>query len=234
MYFKRLFDEIKSYKNELNHLNNKIESLKLEMQYQQNEYTRQIRQLLEEKENILASVKKSSHNNYVFVNGSNHDARDSSLKITYNINENGSENEGNFDNDSTTNVNEIQQFDNSYNDVSDNMINKQSYRSSVQVITTKTYAIPYDADENDGSNDEENENNKNTKITIKKNEKTSARLNNPNVLNKSEDRSSEMKHQITMLENQVKETVEKNNLLIDQYEKNVQYLNEQIKFFKVS
>ena len=207
------------------------------MQFQQNEYTVQIRTLLEEKENMMNTFKKANHinNNYVVVNDGGDRAESSSLKVTY-INKNNND----YDNDdSSNNENEIQQFDNSYNDHSEN---KQSYRSSVQVITTKTYAIPYNSDENDNNESGNDSNEPNTKITIKKNERlnsknknTSSNNNSTNNTSKNDDDTvkHEMKHQIELLENQVKETTEKNNLLIDQYEKNVQYLNEQIKFYKV-
>jgi hypothetical protein len=221
-------------------LNNKIESLKLEMQFQQNEYTIQIRNLLEEKENMMHALKKTNHtsNSYVVVNDGGDRAESASLKVTYINNKNNDY--GN--DDSSNNDNEIQQLDNSYNDASEN---KQSYRSSVQVITTKTYAIPYNSEENDHNESGSDNNEPNTKITIKKNERINnnnrSKNNNSNSNNstnntsKNEDDSVriEMKHQIELLENQVKETTEKNNLLIDQYEKNVQYLNEQIKFYKV-
>lgn len=220
------------------------------MQYQQNEYTIQIKHLLEDKENMMHELKKLSsntNNNYVVINdtGNNDRVESSLLKVTYINNKNNNEYSGgaNENDDSTNNGNEIQQFDNSYNDTSDTLMNtKQSYRSSVQVITTKTYAIPYNAEENlEESGDEENDGT-NTKITIKKSERLSSKNqsnagnnNNTNNTSKSEDDfvRHEMKHQIDILENQVKETSEKNNLLIEQYEKNVQYLNEQIKFYKV-
>ena len=208
------------------------------MQYQQSEYTIKIRDLLEEKESLNAALRRASQcsnngtNNFVLVNGggNNDRAEKSSLKVTY-INHN---NNDCVDNEKDESTNEIQQFDNSYNDVSDNAFNnKQSFKSSVQVITTKTYAIPYNED-NDDSADELNEQ-ANSKIKTKKTEKSNNKTNDANsIINKEDDSvKQEMKRQIELLENQVKATTEKNNLLIEQYEKNVQYLNDQVKFFKV-